>query len=381
LLRSCILIIGLGVWAADLQASPVLTNLGLLPGARISRGSSISGDGSVVAGGCYYPDGHTRAFRWTSSGGMQDLGVLPGDLGAYGLGVSGDGSTVVGQSVAADGNDHAFRWTSGGGMQDLGFLPGATWADACGTSGDGSAAVGSYCTSDGFLRGYLWTSAGGMQDLGVWPGGYNSSADAISGDGSTVAGSSGAGVNHTIAFRWTSSGGMEDLGALSEEPFWFSAATATNRDGSVVAGCSYVDNGDNTASCRAFRWTADGGMQNLGILPGQIGSWANAISGDGSVLAGACTVDGWSIHRPFLWTAALGMVDLNGYFASLGVDLAGWTLVDAKGLSADGSAMTGWGIYNGEQRAWLVSGLPVPEPATAALLGLAVLCAFRLRRK
>ena len=364
-------------YAAGAYAAPVLTNLGVLPGYHISRASGISSDGSVVAGGCYGFDGHTRAFRWTSSGGMEDLGVLPGATDSYGNGISGDGSAVVGDS-RVDGQSRAVRWTSSGGMQDLGVLPGGTWSSGRGISGDGSRVAGICITSDGFARAFRWTSSGGMEDLGVWPGGYNSSADAISEDGSIVAGQSGAGVNHTIAFRWTSDGGMEDLGALSGEPFWYSEANAISHDGSVVAGSSYLDNGDNSASARAIRWTETGGMQNLGVLPGEVSSIAKTISGDGSLVAGYCAVDDWSVHRPFLWTSTLGMVDLNAYLVSHGVDLAGWTLTDVLGLSDDGSAMTGCGVLDGQQRAWVVTG--VPEPATAALFGLAALYTIRRRR-
>jgi hypothetical protein len=62
--------------------------------------------------------------------------------------------------------------------------------------------------------------------------------------------------------------------------------------------------------------------------------------------------------RAFLWTAVQGMVDLNTYLSLLGVDLTGWTLAEVTGISADGSALVGYGTFNGADRAFLVRGLP-----------------------
>jgi hypothetical protein len=54
------------------------------------------------------------------------------------------------------------------------------------------------------------------------------------------------------------------------------------------------------------------------------------------------------------------MVDLNVYLSSLGLDLTGWTLTQASGISADGSAIAGYGDFNGATRAFLVSNIPAP---------------------
>jgi hypothetical protein len=54
------------------------------------------------------------------------------------------------------------------------------------------------------------------------------------------------------------------------------------------------------------------------------------------------------------------MVDLNAYLPSQGLDLTGWTLESATGISADGTTIAGYGMFNGLARAWLVTGLPTP---------------------
>ena len=45
----------------------------------------------------------------------------------------------------------------------------------------------------------------------------------------------------------------------------------------------------------------------------------------------------------FLWTPSLGMVNLNEYLPTVGVNLDGWTLIEATGLSVDGRTIVGQG--------------------------------------
>src|SRR6185436_18626440 len=49
-----------------------------------------------------------------------------------------------------------------------------------------------------------------------------------------------------------------------------------------------------------------------------------------------------------------GMVDLNTYLPTLGIDLSGWTLDYTADVSADGGAIVGNGTHNGATAGWLV---------------------------
>jgi probable HAF family extracellular repeat protein len=103
----------------------------------------------------------------------------------------------------------------------------------------------------------------------------------VSADGSVIVGIASNGN----AFRWTAAGGMQDLGTLGG---YGSAAYDVSDNGSVVVGDSSLASGAR----RAFRWTASGGMKSLSATySGSIGSgsyliYANAVSGDGVHVVG-----------------------------------------------------------------------------------------------
>jgi len=167
-------------------------------------------------------------------------------------------------------------------------------------------------------------------------GGSRSIAYGVSADGSVVVGWAYNTSGQIRAFRWTAQTGMQDLGTLGGD---WSQALSVSADGSVVVGSA----GNASGQGRAFRWTAQAGMQDLGTLGGAE-SAAYGVSADGSVVVGwAYNTSGNS--RAFRWTAQTGMQDLGtlpGYVESL-----------SYGVSTDGSVVVEW-AYNasGNSRAF-----------------------------
>ena len=84
-------------------------------------------------------------------------------------------------------------------------------------------------------------------------------------------------------------------------------------------------------------------MIGLGDLPGgTFSSHASGVSADGSVVVGnGHTALG---SEAFIWDAVKGMQNLQEVLGSqLGLDLTGWRLGLARGISADGQTIVGWG--------------------------------------
>jgi probable HAF family extracellular repeat protein len=358
----------------SLLASPwSFQGLGDLPGGTFgSQANGVSADGSVVVGRGSSASG-LEAFRWTRGGGMVGLGYLPRAGFSFiseGFGASADGSVIVGYSQGF--NQEAFGWTSDDGMVGLGFLPVGSSSIGYAVSNNGAVIVGS---SEG--QAFRWTSDGGMVGLGRFPGGRNGSrAHGVSADGAVIVGGSDSASN-SEAIRWTTDGGMIGLGYLPG-PGIHSWAFGVSADGSVIVGESFSASG-----VEAFRWTVDGGMVGLGDLAGgYFDSHANSASGDGSVVVG----QGNSGLGPeaFHWSESGGMVSLKGLLTSQGVDLTGWTLTEATGISDNGQTIVGYGINpNGQYEAWIATTVPEPSSwalAMSALIGGAVAVAGRRRK-
>ena len=178
-----------------------------------------------------------------------------------------------------------------------------------------------------------------MQDLGgLTSSSMGSDANAVSADGSVVVGQVDYGSGGKYhAFRWTSDGGMQDLGDLTANGTGWSVAYSASADGSAVVGhASYAAYG-----LHAFRWTIDGGMQDLGDLTasGTGSSAARAVSADGRVVAGQADYVLYGKYHAFRWTSEGGMQDLGDLTAS------GTGTSYTNAISADGSAVVGGADY------------------------------------
>jgi probable HAF family extracellular repeat protein len=117
-------------------------------------------------------------------------------------------------------------------------------------------------------------------------------------------------------------------------------AYAANQDGTVVAGYAIIV--PPYADIEIFRWTASGGMQILGdIAGGATNSTARGISADGNIIVGfgssAASTAGCGIcQEAFKWTADTGIVGLG--------DLPGGNLDSrANAISGNGHVIVGAG--------------------------------------
>ncbi len=330
----------------------------MVPQPQLNQGISVaavSGDGLVVVG----TSADQRAFRWRLGSASLEYITPTGALNNA-FGISGDGQTVVGRY---DQPTKAFRWTSAGGLQNLPKLypPDDSPAFAEAASYDGSVIVGE---SDD--QAFRWSQSTGTVGLGF---GYCclSNAVAVSGNGNVAAGYTITAATYndfgTEAFRWTSGGGMVALGDLPGGAI-DSEAWAISGDGSVIAGWATTASGKE-----AFRWTAAGGMVGLGHLSGPaLSIHIGGMSADGKRIVGQELIVQNQLYQtlPFVWDAQLGLMGLRQFLEQQhGVDLQGWNFYDAAGISADGNVILALGTVGAAQNVW--ARVAVPEPASLSL--------------
>ena len=195
---------------------------------------------------------------------------------------------------------------------------------------DLGAAVGyrDRSSSTAWGRATLWLPTGEAVDvpsLGLGDG----QADAINNIGQVVGVSISAATGDNHAFLWTPGVGVIDLGTVSGATGSYSHATDINNRG-WVAGLGGDVPATGPATRRAFRWTPDAGMQDIGSLGGAL-SQAFAINDNGQVAGGSNTAA--NAYHAFLWTPGRGMQDLG--------TLPGDDMSQATGVNSKGQVV-GW---------------------------------------
>jgi probable HAF family extracellular repeat protein len=329
-------------------AKAIFKGLGSLPGSSgPSYPYAISRNGNVITGTALSSTSNNyNAFRYSEIEKMKDLGILPGDTYSAGYGLSFDGSVVVGTSFNSSNQREAFRWSASGGMIGLGFLPGYTESIALAASGDGSVVVG-HC--EPWFEAFHWSQSAGMVSLGVGYPNY------ISTDGTVVVGGgfvlTGPGTTAYLqAVQWIQQNDPVGLGYLPGDDR--SEAWAISDDKLVVVGWS----GLATGQSQAFRWTQQIGMVGLGRLnPQDTDSTALGVSQNGSVVVGKSFSD--TSSEAFIWRIGQGLQSLKEVLTTeYKLDLTGWQLLSAYGISDDGKVITGTGVNpSGNDEGWIVS--------------------------
>lgn len=316
----------------------------------------------VVVGYCQTLDpGGTNGppVAFVYAGAIQPIGSLGGGESLAG-GINGPGRVAGWSTTVAGGAAHGFLYDPvSPPMQDLG----------AGTRGfrvnDSDDVTGNSGTHAGLYTGGAW------QDLGVLDGGSWSQAYDVN-NGSLVVGSSDTASGNRHAFLYPGGGAApQDLGVLTGGNW--SDAYGINDAGHIV-GTSAIDMvGEDW---RGFV-IAGGPMAPLpAMAPAPCPNWAFDINSS-DVIVGR-TYDrtlgpGAEVHA-FIYDGST-IRDLNDLIdPSLG-----FLLAEARAINNAGWIAANGFNAAGEERAFLL--VPVPEPATLALMGLGTAAMIVLRRR
>ena len=328
------------------QTSPWFAGIGHLEDGYASDAYGVSPDGQYVVGfseGFDYAAGssaYMHAIAWNACNGLRTLPGTPLDAGwSAAFSVSNTGRHVGGV-VSLDFEKGGMWLNRTDGMEGL-ANPDLDYHQSVivrSVSADGSAFAGAASDLAGEEAFVYFLGEPRARMLGDLPGGQiGSAAYAVSHHANAVVGHSFS-ASGQEAFLWRLGGQMVGLGDLPGGGFE-SQALGVNADGTIVVGYATTAQGR-----QAFRWTAGGGMVGLGHLPGgDYSSEALAVSADGNVVVGRAETNNG--EEAFIWTPDTGMRSLHdvarGHFPA---SFNQWSLLSARGISADGVVIVGSGV-------------------------------------
>lgn len=213
-------------------------------------------------------------------------------------------------------------------FEPFGVLPGDIVSFTKAISGDGRVVAGLSEGSQGF-RPVRWTREAGLELLDPNPFRSISPRD-LSYDASVMVGNGRNATNRIEGFRWTAEGGVQGVGDLPGGRRE-SEAVGVSADGCVVVGGASSE--ASSPYLEAYRWTPEQGMVGLGDFPGGVFSGgASDVNFDGSIVVGTSqSAQGGEGYR---WTAETGMVGL-GHLPG------GESWSSASCISANGSVIVG----------------------------------------
>lgn len=323
--------------------SYTVTALGTL-GGDYSAAASIN-DHGVITGQSSLPGNvQHRAFIY-QNGTMTDLG-LPGD-NSRGNAIN-NLKQIVGTTFVPGGSPFQPRGFlySQGTVTDLGTLGGAsTYANGINHT---AQVVGTSDPGDAVGTAFIYQH-GSMVAIPAGNGSNSSEASAINDHGVVT----GRGSTETSLTPFVYDNGILTILRDAQGQVPLGAGADINNAG-VVTGSARFAGSTRTS---AFLYES-GVVRSIGSLGGNWSSGAS-LNERGEVVGASTLADG-SIHNAFFYSHATGMLNLNDLIDAG----SGWVLSDATSINEAGQ-IVGSGLYNGVQRAYLLS--PVPEPASLAL--------------
>jgi hypothetical protein len=372
---------GTVVFLPPAQGTPAA---GSFSGPEDTYAEDISGDGITVVGA-----GATGAVRWING---SPTTVANYRVHLQSIRVSGDGLTVLSNTLYSPlaavrpGPIRPYLWSQSGGYREIPFRSASEEfvpdfdIDTTGRFITvNTVEARQFLDARGFqtgklqdrYRAYRWTEAGGYQSLGEFavpaddPDRFSQwgiIARAISGDGRTIAGDTldtkynvdpvtlapdyqTPVVENLGGFVWTEAGGLQRLPDLSASKYSF--VGGISRNGGTIVGSSRGADG----FVQAVYWRGSN-VFGLGYLAGASqptsataeaanSTFAFAANADGSVIVGRANGATFAANKAWRWTTATGMQDLNIFAQNAGLNLNGFVLNEAVGVSDTGQYITG----------------------------------------
>ena len=295
----------------------------------------INDSAQIIGPSLNFPGGNGHDLLW-DNGSITELGHLGGNLtAAHSINNLGQ---IAGASLTSDGTSHAFIWENNN-LQILDDKSTEAWG-----INDSGQVVG--FTVGSTLQAMLWENNSRIQ-LGNL--GLNFSFATKINNSNQIIGASLISQSVQHAFLWENNV-MHDLGTIGERG---SSALDINDLGQVVGVSANL-----SSEYYAVLWENDT-IMDLGHLGTQM-SFAEGINNLGQVV-------GWSKNselenRAFIYENG-EMIDLNSKISSG----SGWTLLQAKAINNNGQ-IVGFGEFNGQSQAFLLSPVAAPEPVSSTLM-------------
>lgn len=288
-------------------------DLGTFAG-KPTQAMDIDKHGTVY--GRYGAGAGMRSYRWTERDGFEDLGEIDGVAFQF-LTVNDHG--LLNGSVFTPSGQRAAAWVPGAGfvLLDPGF-PGNTLGN-----NDRGQVAGTRFEPAGVSRAFVWSEKEGLWlvQVSVDDAVVIRSTAADVNDNGVVAGTVGftsAGVNRSRAYIWDETSGTTLLPPVGPANF---GVTFIGDEG-LVLGAAYtrrplpsesqtnpLASNPGTIPVHAWKWSAAGGLVDLGTLGGEHSVAWNADR-DGNVYGWASDAAG--VQHAVKWTVDGAIINLGG---------------------------------------------------------------------